>query len=289
MGEIMTTIKHVAEYTGLSIGTISNFVNGKPTRKNNAEKIRAAIEKLDYIPNLAGKYLRKGKTKTIGILANKLESHFISRSCVVIEKMLSEHGYNVIFCTSNDDLELEKEKLTYLASSNVDAIILLPVSYIETDISSVSHIPTLLISTALENKMCNAVVFDDFESSYNATKYLYNCGHERIAILHGKKGNTPTTRIDGYKKALVECNLAFNEEYVSYGDFEDYKAEQETKRLFSIENPPTAVLVVSNEMLIGFLLGLKAKKKQVPEDVSYITFDYDNYYDINKSNKRETK
>ncbi len=277
----MTTMKDVANITGLSVGTISNYINGKSVKNLNQDIIKNTIEELGYKPNFAGKSLRTGKTKTIGILANTLSSHFISESCFVIEKELYNHGYNVIFCTSNNDLETEREKLFYLASSNVAIIILIPVSHSETDISCVGNIPTLVIDSNVEHQNCNAILFDDKESAYNATKYFYNNGHRKIAFLAGTKGHfTSSNRLEGYKKALNDFGIPYNEEYVTYADYDELKAEISTINLFSNENPPTAVLIASNEMLIGFLLGLKAKKKRVPDDVSYITFDDTDYYSL---------
>jgi LacI family transcriptional regulator len=276
----MTTIKDLSRHTGLSVGTISNYLNGKKIKPASQTLIAKAIQELDYQPNSVGKYLRMGKTKTVGIITNTISTNFISQTYSILENELLNNGYDVIFCNSHGDLSLEASKLDLLAGRAVDCIVLFPVSCLYTDIHKIKT-PVITVDNFLENQKCPAIVFDDYDAAYNATMKFVRSGHKRIACITGYEDHhTTLMRKNGYMDALRSSFGQFDPGIIMNADFNNEKAREVVLSIMKKKDPPTAFLIASNEMLIGFLLAIQSLNLQIPDDVSYITFDDADYYSL---------
>lgn len=287
----MATIKDLVRETQLSLGTVSNYLNGKEILPKNVEKIEAAIKKLNYIPNKFGQYLRSGNTKTIGIITNTISAKYVSQITSDFEQELAKKGYDVLFCNSNEDVVREKDNLRFLISNAVNAIILFPVYYLESDISEFANteIPIILcdqlIKSGGDNKF--AIVNDNMQMAYELTKMLIDEGHKNIACIAGSKNHYSTvTRIEGYKKALDECGLNYDESNIYYCNSNNKFSYDATLKILDKTPECTAVLITVNNMLLGFLRALNERNLEVCNDISYATFSNDEYYSI--LNKKPT-
>lgn len=279
----MATIKDVARKSGLSLGTVSNYLNGREIRPGNARRIQEAIRELNYVPNKFGRYLRSGVSKTVGVILNDMSASFISRTSAILEHHLSRKGYNVIFCDSHGDLETEAAKLDFMMGRAVDAIILFPSDYYQSDIEAClrADVPVILCDSEIlhHKNACHTVVYDNRRLALESTLHLLDCGHQRLACITGSPSHySSITRVDGYKSALEERGIPFRPEDVYYCDFDDSLSYRAALRI--CDSPATAVFITSNNMLLGFLRALKELGRQVPDDISYATFADAGYYDI---------
>lgn len=276
----MTTIKDIARITGLSVGTISNYNSKRNINQSNKELIEKAISDLNYTPNSVGRYLRVGKTKTVGIITNTISTSFISQAYSTLETALLDNGYDVIFCNSQGDLNVEQNKLDFLSGRSVDCIVLFPISCLYTNISSINT-PIIVADNFLETTSCPSIIFDDEISSYNATEFLIKNGHVRIACITGYDDHhTTIMRKKGYLEALKHYKIKYDPSIVINANFNNSQSEEATTKLLQSNFPPTAFLITSNEMLLGFLLSTKNSNVKIPDDISYITFDNADYYSI---------
>jgi LacI family transcriptional regulator len=121
-----STIKDVAKYTGLSIATISKYINGGNVLEQNKKIIDEAIEALNFHVNEMARGLKTNRSKTIGILIPNLEKIFCTSIVSNIENILLQHGYSTIICDYKEDMNLEKAKLKFLVSKMVDGLIIIP-------------------------------------------------------------------------------------------------------------------------------------------------------------------
>lgn len=281
----MTTIKDLAKESQLSLGTISNYLNGKEILPKNAEKIETAIKKLNYIPNKFGRHLRNPNTKTIGIITNKISASYISKITSDFEHEFSQKGYEVLFCNSNENTEMEKNKLRFLIGNAVNTIILFPVYYKESDISEFenSEIPIILCDQLVEKGGDNkfAVVNDNVQMARELTKMLIDEGHTQISCIAGNANHYSTvTRIEGYKQALEAAGLPFDEKNVYYCDSQNELSYEATTKIINSSSHCTAVLITVNNMLLGFLKAVDNAGLRICKDISYATFSYEDYYSI---------
>lgn len=277
----MSNIKDVAQYTNLSIGTISNYLNGKPVRADNEQKIREAIDRLGYKPNSFGKFLRKKETQTVGVITFNIATPFVSEVFTIFEQRLSEIGYDVFFCNSHGDVELEKQKIDFLLSRGVDAIVMFPRSNTQSDVSEAQafNIPIITLDNVINDATCSSITFDDEIAAYDATRHLIANGHTHIGCLAGHSDyHTTIKRIEGYGRALRESGIA--EQHIAQDIHTVDDCMHHTIDLLHRHPDITAFLVTSSSPLIGFLNAIQSLSLRVPEDISYITFDNTDYFSI---------
>ena len=120
------TIKDVAKYTGLSIATVSKYINGGRVLEKNKVLIDEAIRVLDFKINEMARGLKTNRSMTAGILIPSLENIFFTSIVSNVENILLQNGYSSIVCDYRENPELEKEKLDFLISKMVDGIIMVP-------------------------------------------------------------------------------------------------------------------------------------------------------------------
>ena len=101
------TIKDIARETGLSLATISKYLNGGNLREKNRAAIEAAIKKLDYHVNEYARGLKSKKSRTVGVVLPEISNLFNMKIVAVFERVLQENGYSVIVTDCQNNLEQE--------------------------------------------------------------------------------------------------------------------------------------------------------------------------------------
>lgn len=276
MIEIVATIKDVAKYTGLSIATISKYINGGNVLDKNKEVIEVAIRELNFRVNEMARGLKTNKSKTIGILIPNLEKVFCTSIVSNIEDILIKHGYSTIICDYKDSDELEREKLKFLVNKMVDGIIIMPIGNEENLINKVilETIPVVLIDRVLKNTETDVVLVDNLNGSYSAVEQFIIKGHKRISIISGPEDIfTAQERLKGYHRVHEDYTISINNELIKYGDYSIDSGYNLLRELWKLEEPPTAVFVTNYEMTLGAIMAINELNIIVPEQLSIIGFD----------------
>jgi LacI family transcriptional regulator len=272
----MSTIKDVAKYSGLSIATISKYINGGNVLEENRAIIQEAIDKLDYKRNEMAWGLKTNKTRTIGILIPSLENIFFTTIVSIIEDELLKEGYGTIICDFKENSLLERKKLEFLVNKNVDGIIL--VSY-DADKGYIQELidkkmPIILLDRMIKGLDCDCVLADNLNASYQAVEALLIHKHKRIGIICGPEtAYTASERRKGYCRVHEDYDIAVDESLIYNGEYDiegGYKAMQE---FWSRETKPSAVMVTNYEMTIGAIMAINDLDIKVPEELSIIGFD----------------
>ena len=273
---IGTTIKDVAKYTGLSIATISKYINGGNVLNENKIMIKNAIEKLDFKVNEIARGLKTNRSMTIGILIPNLENIFFTRIVSYIENILMNKGYSTIICDYREDKMLEKDKLEFLINKMVDGIITIPFGVDSKDIKRITgkNIPVVMIDRSIKDAKCDMILVDNFNASYNAVKHLIMNGHKRIAIICGPQNiYTAEERLKGYIRVFEDYNLEIDDSLIKYGDYQLEGGFKLFNELLDIEDPPTALFVTNYEMTLGVMMAINERNIIIPDDLSVVGFD----------------
>lgn len=271
----MATIKDIASKTGLSLGTISKYLNGKNVLPENAALIQEAINELHYQVNPFARGLKTSRSLTIGFLTHHWESNFFMRVVSVIENTLHEYGYGVIVCAYNGNEEQEKEKFSMLAQ-RVDAIVIQPYHIDGKFISeTLTHsIPIISIDRPLSDFNCDNILVNNLNSSYAAIESLIQAGHRRIALLTGTKDlYTTQNRVTAFQRVFEDYDLSYDENLICFGDFHQSTGFEITSRLLKLKKPPTAIYATTNEMTLGALAAFDKFDISVPDSLSFIGSD----------------
>ena len=274
------TLKKIAKEFDVSISTVSKALkDSHEISEEVKEKIQAFAKYYHYKPNSLALNLRNQKTKTIGVIIPQIVHHFFTKVISGIEQVANKNGYNVMICMSMDSYEKEVLNLDMLANGVVDGIIVSVAKETE-EKGNYSHfrdliyngIPLVMFDRVIDEIKCSKVLTNDKDGGYLATKHLVNIGCKRIAILTTPDFVTVgNLRLEGYKNALLNSSISFDEELVIIIN-EEENIEEQIKTLFSLKNPPDGIFGV-NEIYAAY--AMKSARKhgfKVPEDVSILGF-----------------
>ena len=289
MQEKKITLNYLAKKLNISVTTISRVLNGLGTQYRISEKtiglITKTAEKLNYSPNNFAKGLRLKKSSTIGLIVPDITNTWFAQLALGIEKEARKHHYNIFLCNSNDDIKVEKKSIALLQNWMVDGIIIAPIGLESEHLVKASKkgTPLVLIDRFFEGVNLPYISSNDFEGSLEATQYLINNGHKRIACIQGIAGtSTNSQRIDGYKKALKKNKIAFDPKLIMGNDFGFNNGYTCAKKLIThlAKTKITAIFSLGNQITLGVLKALKEEKIQIPNDLSIVSFDEQEYCDL---------
>lgn len=274
------TIKDISRISGLSVATVSKFINGGTVRERNRILLENAIQELDYHINESARALKTNRSRTIGLVVAKFGDVFASELASAIVTDLRKHHYSLMVCESHNSLEGEKEAIDFLASKQVDGIMATLISgdglYYKR-IFDRYEIPVVLFDRKLDVDICDTVIIDNIRAAYQATKYLIDAGHRDIAIVRGPEGHyTADQRYEGYRRAMQEAGIPIREEFVLTVDYADTNMYGCVKELFSRKDRPSAVFPVNYFTTMSTIMAMNELDISIPGDVSI--FGFDNYY-----------
>ncbi len=270
------TIKDVAKYTGLSIATVSKYLNGKRVLEKNKKLIDEAIEALDFKVNEMARGLKTNRSMTVGILIPSLDNTFFTNIISHVENILIQHRYSTIICDYREDPKLAEEKLNFLINKMVDGIIMVPKSSSIDSINQVikKGIPIVFIDRLLKEVKCDVILSDNLNASYDAVEQLIIRGHKRIGIICGPKDiYTSQERLKGYLRVHEDYALNIEKDLILYGNYDMESGYQLLIHLIEMNNPPTAVFVTNYDMTLGAIMAINEKGIKIPDQLSIIGFD----------------
>lgn len=270
----MTTISDVATMAGVSTATVSRFLNGDAVRAG--DRIRAAIETLDFRPNATARSLKSGRTGVIGIVVPDVTNPYFAAVVKGAEAISRQHDYSVYLTNTEEDTRHEQAVVDAMLG-RVDGVILAPATEDDPTPLAVraSGIPAVLLDRATEDDaVFDTVLVDNEGGGRQAAEHLLGLGHERIAMISGPLNTTPgRLRHAGFLAALQAAGVELAPDCLILGDFRRHGGYQAALRLLAMKRPPTAVFVANNLMTMGALHAIRDLGFDIPADISVVGFD----------------
>ncbi|MEO7211764.1 LacI family DNA-binding transcriptional regulator [Mucilaginibacter sp.] len=273
MGEI--TIRHLAETLNVSTATISKALNDSHDISDATKgRVFELARSLNYRPNPFASGLRKHKSKTIAVILPEIADNFFAQAVNGIEEIAREKGYHLLIYLSHDSSETEAFFINDLLGRCVDGL-LISVSFDGIDFTHLDEIqgklPTVFFDRTYSGSLLH-VTNNDFESAYQATKHLYECGCRQISFLSILQGlEVGNQRLQGHLCALQDCGLPFNPSLVI--NCSNNKEDNEAKLYHLMKTVKPDGIVSSVEKLAKLCyhtcndLGIA-----IPEDVKIVSF-----------------
>ena len=274
------TLASIAQRAQCSVSTVSRVLNGKADQyrisEATVERIRQEVARSNYTPSLIARGLREGRTDTIGLLIPGVDDTFFSgiASCIIADAR--RQGYTVIVVDTQEDENNEKEGISTLLARQVDGIIAIPCGQQTEAFTQLerSEVPVVVVDRYFEEQgPWSFVTTDNYKGATLAVEYLVASGHERIACIQGSlKAMTNRERTRGYADAMRQNGL---EAYIhiSGDSFSIQNGYVETNLALSRADAPTAILALSNKILLGVVKAIRESGRRIPEDISVISFD----------------
>ncbi len=255
------------------------MINHTGTVKPELEsRVQQAILDLNYSPNIVARSLKTSNTSTIAFLVSNISDPFFTTIARGIEDYIKDFGYNLIVCSIDHSKEKEVAYLQLLKEKKVDGLILNTTGYNDELISEISQYTPIVLS----NRRINSAFFNgDFVDSDNIggitalTKHLISSGHKKIGIINGPSHlSTASERYRAFHNVMKTTGITVDASYpyLYEGLFNCESGFNGAKTLMELEDPPSAIVLMSSEITLGALQYFAAHKISVPNDVSIVCF-----------------
>lgn len=252
------TLDDVARLAGVSPKTVSRvYSQREKVAPETVELVLTAAKRLRFRPNTLARSLRRGgSSTTIGFIMGELRNPFYYSVAAGIERELAEHGYTLIVATTDDSIEGEERVADTLLAQRVAALLMIPVgddqSYLEGERQLGT--PVVTVDRPARNLVADAVVLENRQGAYEATRSLIAHGHRSIAYLCNPASvYTQSERVAGYRSALAEVGVTDTRRWERLLDDPTISPEQVVRDLLASTDPPTAIFAGNNRMCVGVL------------------------------------
>lgn len=271
----MTSIKDVAEAAGVSTATVSRVLSDKPhVRPELRERVREAVKRLNYRPNLVARNLRSQQSDTIGLLVSDIRNPYFTDTSRTVEDVSYDNGYSVLLCNTDEDPEKEEIYLDLMHSKNVAGVIFSPTRQTAGRFSELDlTFPTVLIDRDAPDSEVDMVLIDNVDSGYRLAVHLIRNGYRRIAGIFGEMSTTGRQRRQGFETALREHNLTPPEGMARYIPPRIDAGHTTVLEYLQSDDPPDAVFTTNSLLTAGALLAIRECGLTIPDDVALVGFD----------------
>ncbi|CAM3964854.1 LacI family DNA-binding transcriptional regulator [Flavobacterium weaverense] len=273
------TLKQIAKELDVSISTVSKSLRNSPEiGEETRQKVQAFAKFYNYKPNNIALSLKNRKTKTIGIIIPEIVHHFFSTVINGIEQVANENGYSVIICLSDDSFDKEVLNMEMLANGSIDGFImsLSKETQFKGDFHHITEVinqgmPVVLFDRVTNEILCDKVIIDDKAAAYEAVQSLIDKGRKKIALVTTVDYvSVGKLRTDGYIKALLDNDIAFDEKLII--KIEDIDTCEITIAQLLEDKAIDAVFAVNELFAVTIIKTANKIGLNVPKDLAVIAF-----------------
>ncbi|AJS59364.1 LacI family DNA-binding transcriptional regulator [Paenibacillus sp. IHBB 10380] len=272
----MATIRDVAKLAGISVSTVSRYLNKSGYVNAETElNIKRAIEQLKYIPSGVARGLAGKNTKTFALVLPDISNPFFPELARAVEDVATTYGFTVIFCNSDGDVDKERNYIDILKGQFIDGIIFASNTLSQGDVNKLAayNIPFVCLDRAPTNEACSVVRSNNLEGAELAVKHLLESGCRKIGHIYGPQELvTAKERLLGYEKSVKGFGW-FSPSLMVPGDFSIRSGIAATELLIQQHPDIDAIFAGNDLMAVGALKALHRLGIQVPEQVSVCGFD----------------
>ncbi|MEQ7005240.1 LacI family DNA-binding transcriptional regulator [Actinopolymorpha sp. B17G11] len=274
-----TTLRDVAKLAGVSPKTVSNVVNGYVhVRPETRDRVERAIATLNYRPNLSARSLRQGRTGIIALAVPELDIPYFAELARHLVTEADLHGWTVLVDQTEGVHERERKVIGGLRDQLIDGLILSPLALTAEDLAArTDSTPMVLLGERVHHGPADHVVIDNIAAARDATNHLIERGCRRIAAIGAQRvpaGETARLRLRGYREALAEAGLPYDDELVTTTlRYHRRDGAAAMTWLLGLSPRPDGVFCFNDLMALGALRTLAERGVKVPGDVAVIGFD----------------
>lgn len=270
------TLKAVAQYLGLTPGTVSAVLNDSPSARSipqeTKNRIHAAAKELNYRPNFFARTLRNKRTYTIGVIAEEIGDSYSSPIISGIEQYLRTRNYFFLTVVHRHDPVLLNRYSQLLSERGVEGIIT-----VDTTVQEAPTLPTVAIAGHKKLKGVTNITLDHERAAVLALNHLKELRHERIAFMKGNPVSSDSQdRWEAIGRVAARIGLSIDPELTMQIDTDDptpMLGYPYTKQLLARGKPFTAIFAYNDISAIGAIRALQEHGLRVPQDVSVLGFD----------------
>ncbi|TGE22134.1 LacI family transcriptional regulator [Hymenobacter aquaticus] len=290
MANRRASITDLAKALNLSASTVSRaLADHNDVSEATKERVRALAKELNYQPNQLAAALRRGRSKTLGVLVPHITGNFFPHVVHGIATEASKSGYNVLICQSDEDVQQEKKNIDLFMNAQVEGILVSLANttqdFAHFDAVKDQRLPLVFFDRIIEGFQgpnVSAVVLNDYLGAYQAVSHLIEQGCTRIAIFSGPLHvNINKNRYQGYVDALTAHGLPLRPEYVSHhADINLKSGTQAMRKLLRMAQRPDAVFASNDLAIVGAMQVAKEQGLRVPDDIALVGFSNEAFTEL---------
>jgi LacI family transcriptional regulator len=274
------TLEQVAQLAGVSRSTVSRVINEHPSvRPEVRERVWKVIRAKNYQPHQAARTLVTRRTNAIGLIIPEAVTRlftdpFFPQLTQGIAEVCNQRGYHLMLTlmTASTDRDALYRRILY--SGQLDGVIVASAQLNDPIVPRLqeSRHPCVLVGHHPDYPKLPSVDVENVIGARNMTDYLIGLGHRRVATITGPLSSIAgRDRLEGYRQALAQASLLYDETLVAHGDFTEGSGFYGMQALLRAE--PTAVFAASDVMAAGAIRALAQAGRRVPEEISVAGYD----------------
>ncbi len=275
------TIRDIARELNLSVSTVSKALRDSYEISEKTKKLVSEYAQAhNYRPNPIAQSLKKGHSKSIGIVVSSIDNQFYSQVINGIESVAYKEGYNIFITQTHELFELELKNVNHLTHRYIDGLLI----SLSSETRDVDHLvslhqkglPIVFFDRVSDEINTHKVIADNFKGAYEATMHLLQSGYQRIAHITSPAQLSITGgRLNGYKQAITDYGFTVDERYIKYcmhggKDFEEI--EQAVDELLAMPQRPDAIFTASDRITTSVLSLLHKNHIAIPQEVALLGF-----------------
>lgn len=267
------TINEIADLAGVSRATVSRYLNQGYVSEEKRERIRKVIDETGYQPSTQAQMLRTRKTKLIGVIIPKIDSHTISRMVGGISMILARRGYQLLLANTENNEQEELKYLKLFRENHVDGVILTGTIFTNKHRQVLKNyqVPIVILGQHLSGYSC--VYQDDFRASRELTsKLLERCRCLCYAGVTLQDEAVGRGRQEGFWDAMKAAGRQMDESLVAEASFQVESGKKAAEELLQRHPEMDGLLCATDDIAVGAILHLKHQGRRVPEDIRVAGF-----------------
>ena len=269
------TISDVARHAAVSIATVSRVLNGTtPVQPAKADRVRLAMDELQFVPRHAARVLASKRTNTIGLVMSEISGAFFPPMLKGIEAGAHDAGYDLLIHSTKKEGPSRRP----LGEHNTDGLLIFTDSLDHRELHHLYNINfpmVLLHHTSPDALNIPVIAIENKEGAAKIVQHLIEIhGRQRIVFLRGPEGHEDSVwRERGYREALRAHRIKFDPDLIASGGFDEEDAFAAIQRMISDATQFDAVFAGDDDSAIGVMRALKMAGRLVPQDVAVVGFD----------------
>ena len=275
------TIYDIAKKLNISTATVSRGLKDHPgISKKTKKKIQDMVTEMGYRSNHFARNLRQQQTHTIGVIVHELNSNFITSVLTGIENVTTEAKYDLIIAHSSESYVKEAANAKNLFNKRVDGLIA-SLSFDTTDLDHFKPfvdkgVPVMFFDRVEQDGNTTVVIIDNAKCGYIATKHLIEQGCKRIALVTSSlKRNVYSQRLKGYRDALFDHGIAFDENLLLVNDLSEKAGIESAMQILKMNPLPDGAFITNDFVAAVCIRTLKEHEIAIPEDIAIVGFNND--------------
>lgn len=269
------TILDVAKQAGVSVGTVSRYLNGVEIRDGKRHLIESAIADLKYSRNAAASAMRSDRSNLVAILVPGF-GEFFGAILTKLNERLTDEGQVLLAHRHDRDHRALALALRFFRDHRVNAVIMPGVIELREEIEALidAGIPVILFNNNIPGLAVDRVLTRNAEGSESAMRYLMDMGHHYIGFIGGDVHESAAIeRLEGYQNAVRAGGLPVDEHYIKGDAWSRHMAYFSARQLMELPQPPTAILAASIDLALGVMDYAADAGLIIGDQISLMSFD----------------